>query len=303
MREELDGAPEALSWALGVAVQVSVLAVVAAARVVLAGLGLAVCLCLDVLVQLVVLGEVPEQALLPLVCSLLSAGVERDECTVGGGQWAVGSGLTFVLLAANLAQQHAAQLLAPVGVLGVVLFYQAVVVALALGVGRAVELLLRGPIAHHGALLVDHVEAVRFGREDGVEGRHGLRHGGRRLREHCAGGVEGAVDVSQIAFAQVIARLQCAPFLGVIDFLTPSPPTRTFPRAAHAPCRRRRKPGGRPKDTSHFTFTAPRSVCRRRRRHPAGRFARWLLFTITVTVTITTPSLPQAAPSSTMLLR
>src|SRR5690242_8827986 len=69
MREELDRASEALSWALGVAVQVCVLPVVAAARVVLARLGLAVCLCLDVLVQLVVLGELPEQALLPFVCS------------------------------------------------------------------------------------------------------------------------------------------------------------------------------------------------------------------------------------------
>lgn len=164
MREELDGAPEALLRALWVAVEVCILAVVAAARVVLDRLELAVCLCLDVLVQDVVVGEVPEDALLPFV---------------------------LVLLAANLAQQHAAQLLAPVDVLGVVLFNQAVEVALALVVGRLVELLLRGPIAQDAALLVDHVLAVGFAGEDGPELRHGLlSHGWCRVQSRAEHSLE-----------------------------------------------------------------------------------------------------------------
>jgi hypothetical protein len=65
-----------------------------------------------------------------------------------------------VLLATNLAQQHAAQLLPPVDVLGVVLLYQAIKVALSLLVGRAVQLLLRRPIPHHTALLVHDIVAV-----------------------------------------------------------------------------------------------------------------------------------------------
>lgn len=74
-------------------------------------------------------------------------------------------------LAANLTQQHAAQLLAPVNVFGVVLLNQAVKVALALLVWRAVELLLGRAISHHAALLVDDIVAVRLDGEDGVEGR------------------------------------------------------------------------------------------------------------------------------------
>ena len=69
MWEELDGAPEALSRALGVSVEVCILSVVSAAGVVLDCLGLAVRLGLDVFVQLVVLGELPQNALLPFVCS------------------------------------------------------------------------------------------------------------------------------------------------------------------------------------------------------------------------------------------
>jgi hypothetical protein len=56
MREEFDGAPEALLGALGVSVEVGVLSVVAAARVVLDRLQLTICLGLDVLVQDVVFG-------------------------------------------------------------------------------------------------------------------------------------------------------------------------------------------------------------------------------------------------------
>lgn len=65
--EELEGAPEALAGAFGVAVEVCVLAVVAAAGVVLARPRLAVGLCLDVFVEDVVVGDVPEDALLPFV--------------------------------------------------------------------------------------------------------------------------------------------------------------------------------------------------------------------------------------------
>ena len=50
MGEELDGAPEALLGAFGVSIEIGVLSVVAAARVVLDCLQLAVCLGLDVLV-------------------------------------------------------------------------------------------------------------------------------------------------------------------------------------------------------------------------------------------------------------
>jgi hypothetical protein len=67
--EELERAPEALAWALGVAVQVCILAVVAAARVVLARPRLAIGLGLDVFVEGVVVGEIPQDALLPFVCS------------------------------------------------------------------------------------------------------------------------------------------------------------------------------------------------------------------------------------------
>lgn len=68
MREEIGGAPVPLARALGVAVEVCVLAVMAAARVVLDRLRLAVGLGLDVLVESVVLGELPQDRLLPLVC-------------------------------------------------------------------------------------------------------------------------------------------------------------------------------------------------------------------------------------------
>jgi hypothetical protein len=56
MRKEFDRAPEALLGALGVSVEVGVLSVVAAARVVLDRLQLTICLGLDVLVQDVVFG-------------------------------------------------------------------------------------------------------------------------------------------------------------------------------------------------------------------------------------------------------
>ena len=119
--------------------------------------------------------------------------------------------LTFVLLATNLSQQHAAQLLPPVDVLRVVLLDQAVVVALALGVRRLVELFLRGPISHYRALLVDDVEAVRLGSEDGVEGRQGLRHGGRRLRKcranYCRGRSVLVADECTIAVRDVGVKL------------------------------------------------------------------------------------------------
>ena len=73
--EELEGAPETLAGAFGVAVEVCVLAVVAAARVVLARPRLAVGLGLDVFVEDVVVGDVPQDALLPFVCS-------RQRCPV-----------------------------------------------------------------------------------------------------------------------------------------------------------------------------------------------------------------------------
>lgn len=82
-----------------------------------------------------------------------------------------------MLLAPNFAQQHATQLLPPVQVLGVVLLNQAIVVALALFVGRAVQLLLRRSIAQNAAFLVDDIVAVRLDGEDGPEARHRLRHG------------------------------------------------------------------------------------------------------------------------------
>jgi hypothetical protein len=49
---------------------------------------------------------------------------------------------TLVLLAANLAQEHATQFLAPVLMFWVFFFYEAVEVALALVVGRRIELFL-----------------------------------------------------------------------------------------------------------------------------------------------------------------
>lgn len=115
-----------------------------------------------------------------------------------------------MLLAANLAQQHPAQLLPPVDVLRVVLLDHAVVVALALRVGRPVELLLGGPVALHIAFLIDHIEAIGFRREDGEEGRQRLRHGGRRVRgrgaEVCS---RGAGDPSR-ALGLVCSRAQSA---------------------------------------------------------------------------------------------
>lgn len=68
MWEELDGASKAFPRAFGISVQVCVLSVVAAARVVFDRLGLAVCLGLYMLEEAVALGEVVEDALLPFVC-------------------------------------------------------------------------------------------------------------------------------------------------------------------------------------------------------------------------------------------
>jgi hypothetical protein len=62
-----------------------------------------------------------------------------------------------LLLAAHLAQKHATQLLAPVLVLRVVLVYEAVEVALALVVGRRVELLLGWAVSQRTAFEVDNV--------------------------------------------------------------------------------------------------------------------------------------------------
>jgi hypothetical protein len=56
MRKELDRTPEALLRALGVAVQIGILPVVASSRMVLDRLQLAVRLGLDVFVKLVILG-------------------------------------------------------------------------------------------------------------------------------------------------------------------------------------------------------------------------------------------------------
>ena len=95
---------------------------------------------------------------------------------------------TFELLPSDLAQEHAAQFLAPVLVLGVFLLDEAVEVALALVVGRRVELFLGRPISERPALEVDDVLPIRLGGEDGEEGRHGLlRHGGRGWCARCAG--------------------------------------------------------------------------------------------------------------------
>lgn len=68
MGKELDRAPEAFLRAFGITIEVGILAIVTAARVVLHSLDLAVCLCLDVLVEDVVVGKLPQNALLPLVC-------------------------------------------------------------------------------------------------------------------------------------------------------------------------------------------------------------------------------------------
>ena len=95
---------------------------------------------------------------------------------------------TFVLLAANLAQEHAPQLLAPVLVLGIVLLDQAVEVALALLVGRHVELLFGRAVPYGPPFDVDDMLPVRLGCEYGPEWRHGLlRHGERRGCAVCAG--------------------------------------------------------------------------------------------------------------------
>lgn len=59
MREELDGAAEALLGALWVAIQVGILSVVATAGMVLDRLELAVGFGLDVLIQNVVFGQIP----------------------------------------------------------------------------------------------------------------------------------------------------------------------------------------------------------------------------------------------------
>jgi hypothetical protein len=70
MGEELDRAPEALLGTLGVSIEVCILSIVAAARMVLDRLQLSVCLGLDVLVEDVVFRQLPQNALLPLVCRM-----------------------------------------------------------------------------------------------------------------------------------------------------------------------------------------------------------------------------------------
>lgn len=88
-----------------------------------------------------------------------------------------GAFLTFVLFAAKLAQQHAAQLLPPVNVFGIVFLYQPVKVALSLVIRVLVELLFRGPVAQRPVSLGDNPLPVGSGGEDGPELRHGsLRH-------------------------------------------------------------------------------------------------------------------------------
>jgi len=67
MRKKLDGTAETLLRALGVAVEICVLSVVPAAGVVLDRLQLTVGLCLDMLVQDVVLWKIPQDALLPSI--------------------------------------------------------------------------------------------------------------------------------------------------------------------------------------------------------------------------------------------
>jgi hypothetical protein len=69
MWEEVGRAPVSLARAFGIAVEVRILPVVAAARVVLDRLRLAVGFGLDVLIKPVVLGELPQDRLLPLVCA------------------------------------------------------------------------------------------------------------------------------------------------------------------------------------------------------------------------------------------
>jgi hypothetical protein len=92
-----------------------------------------------------------------------------------------------VLLAANLAQQHAAQLLPPVNVLGIVLLNQAVKVALSLVIRRAVQLRLSRSIPQRPALLVYYIMAVGPDGKDGPELGQWLRHGCVR-REECVVG-------------------------------------------------------------------------------------------------------------------
>ena len=135
----------------------------AAARVVLNRLDLAVRLGLDVLVEYVVLGQLPQDALLPFVYINQPSVVHVPRAF-----------LTVVLFAANLAQKHAAQLLPPVEVFWVVLFDQAIVVALSLIVGFVVELLLGRAIAQNAPFEVDDVLAVRLASEDGPELGQGL---------------------------------------------------------------------------------------------------------------------------------
>ena len=164
MRKKLDGAPEALLRALGVAVEIGILSIVPAAGMVLNSLQLTVGLCLDVLIEDVVFGKLPQDALLPFVCrKLVHAAVVAPR-----------SFLTFILLAANLAQEHAPQLLTPILVLGVVLFDQAVEVALALVIGRRVKLLFGRSISEGSAFEVNNVLTVGFGGKDRPKGRHGL---------------------------------------------------------------------------------------------------------------------------------
>jgi hypothetical protein len=71
MGKKFDGTPEAFLGALWVSVEVCILSIVAAARVVLDRLQLSVCLGLDVLVEDVVFRQLPQDALLPLVCHML----------------------------------------------------------------------------------------------------------------------------------------------------------------------------------------------------------------------------------------
>jgi hypothetical protein len=94
---------------------------------------------------------------------------------------------TFVLLAANLAQQHATQLLPPINVFRVVPLYEAVKVALSLLVRRAVQLRFSRTVPQGPTFLVDDIVAIGFDRENGPELCQRLRHGDRlrRGRRQC----------------------------------------------------------------------------------------------------------------------
>jgi hypothetical protein len=59
MGKKFDWTPEALSGALGVAIEICILSVMPATRVVLDRLCLAVCFGLDVLIKLIVFRELP----------------------------------------------------------------------------------------------------------------------------------------------------------------------------------------------------------------------------------------------------